>query len=166
VAVSTSSSESDAHSWGGEHSLDQVPEEARVSTAAHQFWIWAGANIAPINWVLGALGIVLGLSLADVILVLVIGNLIGMALFGFFVLMGQRTGVTQMVLSRSAFGRRGAYLPTAIQFCIATGWCAINTWIVLDLVTSLFGELGIDGGTGLRIAVVLVIMVLQVLIAA
>jgi len=37
--------------------------------------------------------------------------------------MSQRTGVTQMVLSRSAFGRRGAYLPTAIQFCIATGWC-------------------------------------------
>jgi NCS1 family nucleobase:cation symporter-1 len=82
------------------------------------------------------------------------------------VLMGQRTGVTQMVLSRSAFGRRGAYLPTAIQFCIATGWCAVNTWIVLDLVTSLFGELGIDGGTGLKIAVVLVIMALQVLIAA
>jgi NCS1 family nucleobase:cation symporter-1 len=166
VAVSTSSSESDASSWGGEHSLDQVPEQARVSTAAHQFWIWAGANIAPINWVLGALGVVLGLSLTDVILVLVLGNLIGMAVFGFFVLMGQRTGVTQMVLSRSAFGRRGAYLPTAIQFCIATGWCAINTWIVLDLVTSLFGELGIDGGTGLKIAVVLVIMALQVLIAA
>jgi NCS1 family nucleobase:cation symporter-1 len=166
VAVSTSRSDSDAPEWGGEHSLDPVPDGARSSTAGHQFWIWAGANIAPINWVLGALGIALGLSLADVILVLVIGNLIGMATFGFFVLMGQRTGVTQMVLSRSAFGRRGAYLPTAIQFCIATGWCAINTWIVLDLVTSLFGELGIEGGTGLKIAVVLGIMLLQVLIAA
>ena len=152
--------------WAGEHSLEPVPEEARSSTAAHQFWIWAGANIAPINWVLGALGIVLGLSLADTILVLVLGNLIGMAVFGFFVLMGQRTGVSQMVLSRSAFGRRGAYLPTAFQFVIATGWCAINTWIVLDLVTSLFGELGIDGGNGLKIATVLVIMTLQVLIAA
>jgi purine-cytosine permease-like protein len=71
-----------------------------------------------------------------------------------------------MVLGRSAFGRRGAYLPTAIQFFIATGWCAINTWIVLDLVNSLFGELGIDGGNGLKIVVVLVIMTLQVLIAA
>lgn len=155
-----------SHSWEGEHSLDPVPEEARSSTAAHQFWIWAGANIAPINWVLGALGIVLGLSLSDVILVLVVGNAIGMATFGFFVLMGQRTGVTQMVLSRSAFGRRGAYLPTAFQFVIATGWCAINTWIVLDLVTSLFAEIGIEGGKGLKIVTVLVIMALQVLIAA
>ncbi len=152
--------------WHGEHSLAPVPDEFRSSTASYQFWIWAGANIAPINWVLGALGIVLGLSLADTVTVLVVGNVIGMAVFGFFVLMGQRTGVSQMVLSRSAFGRRGAYLPTAFQFVIATGWCAINTWIVLDLVTSLFGEIGIDGGNGLKIVTVLVIMALQVLIAA
>ncbi|MCW2760501.1 MAG: cytosine permease [Marmoricola sp.] len=166
MATTAAHHENAGESWAGEHSLAPVPEEARSSTAAHQFWIWAGANIAPINWVLGALGIVLGLSLADVITVLVIGNAIGMATFGFFVLMGQRTGVTQMVLSRSAFGRRGAYLPTAFQFVIATGWCAINTWIVLDLVTSLFGEIGIDGGRGLKIVTVLVIMTLQVLIAA
>ena len=78
MAVSTSSSESDASSWGGEHSLDQVPEQARVSTAAHQFWIWTGANIAPINWVLGALGdLARALSLGRRIRVLVLGNLIG-----------------------------------------------------------------------------------------
>lgn len=167
--MSTTASPRDAAAhgaWTGEHSLAPVPDEARSSTAAHQFWIWTGANIAPINWVLGALGIILGLSLADVILVLVVGNIVGMAAFGFFVLMGQRTGVTQMVLSRSAFGRRGAYLPTAFQFLIATGWCAINTWIVLDLVTSLFAEIGIEGGNGLKIVTVLVIMALQVLIAA
>ncbi|MDX6324981.1 MAG: nucleobase:cation symporter, family [Nocardioidaceae bacterium] len=166
MSTATPPAENHAHEWVGEHSLAPVPDDARTSKASHQFWIWAGANIAPINWVLGALGIVLGLSLADTITVLVIGNVIGMATFGFFVLMGQRTGVTQMVLSRSAFGRRGAYLPTAFQFVIATGWCAINTWIVLDLVTSLFGVLGIDGGKGLQVITVLVIMGLQVLIAA
>ena len=164
--MATTTSAHHTSDWSGEHSLAPVPDEARSSTASHQFWIWAGANIAPINWVLGALGIALGLSLFDVILVLVLGNVIGMGVFGFFVLMGQRTGVTQMVLSRSAFGRRGAYLPTAFQFLITIGWCAINTWIVLDLVTSLFGEIGIDGGRGLKIAAVLVIMATQVLIAA
>ena len=46
-----------------EHTLMPIPENARTSTVAHQFWIWMGANIAPINWVLGALGIYLGLSL-------------------------------------------------------------------------------------------------------
>jgi NCS1 nucleoside transporter family len=149
-----------------EHELLPIPDEARTSTASAQFWIWAGANIAPINWFLGTLGIALGLGLSDVIVVLVLGNVIGMAVFGFFVLMGQRTGVSQMVLSRASFGRRGAYLPAAIQGLIAIGWCAINTWIVLDLVIALFGELGYDGGRGFKIVVALFIMALQVVIAA
>jgi toxin CptA len=149
-----------------EHQLLPIPDDARTSTVAHQFWIWAGANLAPINWVLGALGIGLGLSLVDTVIVLVVGNLIGMAVFGFFVLMGQRTGVSQMVLSRAAFGRRGAYLPAAIQGLIAVGWCAINTWIILDLVVALCAKLGYHGGTGLKIVVALLVMAVQVFIAA
>jgi NCS1 family nucleobase:cation symporter-1 len=149
-----------------EHELLPVPDEARTSTAASQFWIWAGANIAPINWVLGALGISLGLSLADTVTVLVAGNVIGMAVFGFFVLMGQRTGVSQMVLARAAFGRRGAYLPAAIQGLISAGWCAVNTWIVLDLVVALLGKLGVHGGIGVKIVIALLVMAAQVAIAA
>jgi NCS1 family nucleobase:cation symporter-1 len=149
-----------------QHALDPVTDEQRESTAMHQFWIWAGANIAPINWVLGALGIVLGLGFADTVLVLVLGNVVGMATFGFFVLMGQKTGVSQMVLSRSAFGRRGAYLPAIIQGVTSAGWCAINTWIVLDLVVALLGEFGIDGGVAVKILIVLVVMSIQTWIAA
>ena len=149
-----------------EHTLVPIPENARTSTVAHQFWIWMGANIAPINWVLGALGIYLGLSLWQTVGVLVIGNLIGMAVFGFFVLMGQQTAVSQMVLSRAAFGRRGAYLPAALQGLLAIGWCAINTWIILDLVVALFDKIGIHGGDGLKITVAILIMAIQVWLAA
>jgi nucleobase:cation symporter-1, NCS1 family len=149
-----------------EHTLIPIPEHARTSTVAHQFWIWTGANIAPINWVLGALGIFLGLSLWQTIAVLVIGNLIGMSIFGFFVLMGQQTAVSQMVLSRAAFGRRGAYLPALMQGLLAVGWCAINTWIILDLVIALFDKIGIHGGDGLKIGVAIVIMAIQVWLAA
>src|SRR5437762_11345737 len=97
------------------HGIEPVPERDRTSTPIQQFWIWAGANIAPINWVLGALGIVLGLSLVETIIIVVLGNLVGCALFGTFCVMGHRTGVNQMVLSRSAFGRRGAYIPGVAQ---------------------------------------------------
>jgi NCS1 family nucleobase:cation symporter-1 len=96
----------------------------------------------------------------------VLGNLVGMGVFGFFVLMGQRTGVSQMVLTRSAFGRRGAYLPAIVQGVTSAGWCAINTWIVLDLVVALLGQLGIEGGVGMKIAIVAVVMSLQTWIAA
>ena len=94
-----------------EHGIEPIPVQDQTSTPWRQFWIWAGANLAPINWVLGALGIILGLSLVETLLVLVIGNLVGCALFGLFCIMGHRTGVNQMVLSRAAFGRRGATCP-------------------------------------------------------
>ncbi len=144
------------------NSIAPVPEEYRDATALDQFWIWGGANIAPINWVLGALGIVLGLGFWETVIVLAVGNAIGVTIFGAFVLMGQRTGVTQMVLSRSAFGRRGAYLPAFFQVIIATGWIAINTWIILDLGVALLKQLGLPETALVKIILVLFLMAIQV----
>ena len=39
------------------HSIEPIPEADKDSTGPQQMWIWSGANIAPINWALGALGI-------------------------------------------------------------------------------------------------------------
>ncbi|MGH3120908.1 MAG: cytosine permease, partial [Streptosporangiaceae bacterium] len=148
--------------------MQQIPEEARTTRVGGQFWIWCGANIAPINWVLGALGIDLGLGLRDTVLVLAVGNLIGMAAFGFFVLLGQRTGTTAIVLSRGPFGRVGNYLPAAIHTVVPLIWCALNTWIVLDLVMALLGKLGVVNPAlpnyGARILVAGLIMLVQVVI--
>lgn len=158
-----------SHPGDFEEVLQPIQEEARTTRVSGQFWIWAGANIAPINWVLGALGIHLGLGLSDTLVVLVAGNLVGMLLFGLFVLLGQRTGVTGMVLSRAAFGRLGGYVPAVIQALLAVGWCAVNTWIILDLVMALFGKLGLVDPAApnyaAKIAVAAVIMAVQVLIS-
>jgi NCS1 family nucleobase:cation symporter-1 len=147
------------------HGIEPIPDADRDSTPIQQFWIWAGANIAPINWFLGALGITLGLSLLETILVITIGNLAGCALFGLFCVMGHRTGVNQMVLSRSAFGRRGAYIPGVAQLLLTMGWVGVNTWVVLDLVMGVLNEIGISGGTGLKYAIGFVLMAAQVVIA-
>src|SRR5580765_4357553 len=56
--------------------LRPVPDSGRESTAMHQFWIWAGANLALINWFLGSLGILIGVSFAETVLVLVLSNVI------------------------------------------------------------------------------------------
>lgn len=149
-----------------EHGIEPVRAEDRTSTPGMQFWIWAGANIAPINWILGALGIILGLSLVETLLVLVIGNVIGCAFFGLFCVMGSRTGVNQMVLSRAAFGRRGAYLPAAVQLLMTMGWLGVNTWVVLDLVLGIFRHMGYHHpGMGTKYAVGIGIMAVQVVIA-
>jgi NCS1 nucleoside transporter family len=149
-----------------EHGIEPVRPEDRTSTPSRQFWIWAGANIAPINWILGALGIILGLSLVETILVLVVGNVVGCAFFGLLCVIGHRTGVNQMVLSRVAFGRRGAYLPAAVQLLMTMGWLGVNTWVVLDLVLGIFKHMGYDNpGTGTKYAVGIGIMAVQVVIA-
>ncbi|MCU1404727.1 MAG: cytosine permease, partial [Glaciihabitans sp.] len=152
-----------------EESLQPIPTGQRTARMSGQFWIWAGANIAPINWVLGALGNQMGLGLWDTMTVLIIGNAVGMSVFGLFVLLGQRTGVTGLVLSRAVFGRRGNYVPAAIQSVVVIGWCAVNTWIVLDLVMALFGKLGWvnpdEPNYGWKIAVAALIMAIQVAIS-
>src|ERR1700745_992414 len=108
------------------HNIEPIPDADKDSTGPQQMWIWAGANIAPINWALGALGIVLNLWLWETIAVVVLGNALGCGIFAAFTVMGHKTGVNQMVLGRSAFGRRGAYLPSALMFLMTLGWIGVN----------------------------------------
>jgi nucleobase:cation symporter-1, NCS1 family len=147
------------------HGIRPIPATSRDSTPLEQFWIWTGANLAPINWVLGALGITLGLSLLETLAVIAIGNLVGCAAFGLFNVIGHRTAVNQMVLGRAPFGRRGAVIPGIVQGLLTMAWVGVNTWVVLDLALAVLGELGITGGSGLKVAVAVLIMVIQLALA-
>src|SRR5262244_3128537 len=125
------------------HSIEPIPEADKDSTGPQQMWIWAGANIAPINWALGALGIVLGLGPWETIAVVVLGNIVGCAIFAAFTVMGQKTGVNQMVLQRSAFGRRGAYLTSALMFLMTPGWIGVNTYFPVKIPVAILWQFGI-----------------------
>lgn len=144
------------------HSIEPIPEADKDSTGWQQLWIWAGANIAPINWILGALGIVLGLGLWETILIVVVGNIIGCAIFASMTVMGHKTGVNQMVLSRSAFGRRGGYLSSWMQFLMTMGWIGVNTYFPVLLAVGILGHFGIKDSFGVKFLVVTVIMIIQV----
>src|SRR5947208_6949510 len=146
------------------HAIEPIPEADRDSTGLQQMWIWAGANIAPINWALGALGIVLKLGLWETIAVIVLGNIVGCAIFAAFTVMGHKTGVNQMVLGRSAFGRRGAYLPSALMFLMTLGWIGVNTYFPVKIAVAILGQFGIGDTWLTNFVVVTVVMVIQVLI--
>lgn len=146
------------------HSIEPIPDADRDSTGPQQMWIWAGANIAPVNWALGALGIILKLGLLETIAVIVIGNLFGCAIFGAFTVMGHKTGVNQMVLSRSAFGRRGAYLPSLLMFLMTLGWIGVNTYFPVKISMAILGQFGIADTWTANFIVITIVMVLQVVI--
>ena len=146
------------------HSIEPIPEVDKDSTGPQQMWIWAGANIAPINWALGALGIVLKLGLWETIAVVVLGNIVGCAIFAAFTVMGHKTGVNQMVLSRSAFGRRGAYLPSLLMFLMTLGWIGVNTYFPVKIAVAILGQFGIGDTWLINLVVITVVMVVQVMI--
>src|SRR5438874_10528918 len=144
------------------HSVEPIPERDKDSTGPQQMWIWAGANIAPINWALGALGIILKLGLWETIAVIVVGNIIGCAIFAAFTVMGHKTGVNQMVLSRSAFGRRGAYLPSLLMFLMTLGWIGVNTYFPVKISMAILGQFGIAETAVTIFIVMTLVMVIQV----
>jgi NCS1 nucleoside transporter family len=144
------------------HSIEPIPDADRDSTGLQQMWIWAGANIAPVNWALGALGIILKLGLWETIAVIVIGNIFGCAIFAAFTVMGHKTGVCQMVLSRSAFGRRGAYLPSVLMFLMTLCWIGVNTYFPVKIGIAILGQFGIPDNYLVTFIVITLIMVLQV----
>src|SRR5438270_10713589 len=143
------------------HSIEPIPDNDRDSTGPQQMWIWAGANIAPINWALGALGIILKLGLWETIAVIVLGNIVGCAIFAAFTVMGHKTGVNQMVLSRSAFGRRGAYLPSALMFLMTLGWIGVNTYFPVKIAVAILGQFGIPDTVFVTFVVITVVVLLQ-----
>jgi nucleobase:cation symporter-1, NCS1 family len=143
------------------HGIEAIPAKSRDCSPWELFWIWSGANIAPINWVLGALGITLGLNLIETLVVVALGNILGCAVFGVFNVIGHRTAVNQMVLGRAPFGLKGAIVPGVVQFFLTMGWVGVNTWVVLDLVLAVLAEFGITGGAWLEFTVAGAIMVVQ-----
>src|ERR1700751_1611019 len=138
------------------HSIKPIPDADRDSTGLQQMWIWAGANIAPVNWALGALGIILKLGLLETIAVIVIGNFVGCAIFAAFTVMGHKTGVNQMVLSRSAFGRRGAYLPSVLMFLMTLGWIGVYTYFPVKIAVAILGQFGISDTLATNMVVITV----------
>src|SRR5712691_6631393 len=144
------------------HSIEPIPDADRDSTGLQQMWIWAGANIAPVNWALGALGIVLKLGLWETIAVIVLGNLVGCAIFATFTVMGHKTGVNQMVLSRSVFGVRGAYLPSILMFLMTLCWIGVNTYFPVKISVAILGQFGIPDNWFVEIVVITLVMALQV----
>jgi len=69
-----------------------------------------------------------------------------------------------MVLCRSAFGRRGAYLPSALMFLMTLGWIGVNTYFPVKIAVAILGQFGVSDSWATNLVVVTVVMVLQVLI--
>jgi NCS1 family nucleobase:cation symporter-1 len=130
--------EHEAPQWG----IRPVPAALRRLRAFDLAVLWGDLSIGLLVLVSGAL-LVPALGAPRALLAIVVGSLIGCLPLAFVGLAGAREGVPGMVLFRPVLGRRGSYVPSAINLVQLVGWTAFEVWAmgrVADAVGSdLFG---------------------------
>jgi len=121
------------------------------------FPFWFGANATLYSFLVGFLGIeVLRLPVNIALAGVVLGTVLGSIPFALLSIVGPATGYPQIAQSRSSFGRRGAYLPAALNWFSTTGWSAV-TFILGGLAISLFLPIPFALGVAIFAAIQIVV---------
>jgi putative hydroxymethylpyrimidine transporter CytX len=89
--------------------------------------LWGDLSVGLLVMVTGAL-LVPALGLAEALLAVVVGGVIGCVPLALVGLAGSREGVPTMVLLRPVLGARGSLLPTALNVLQLVGWTAVEFW--------------------------------------
>ena len=122
--------------WG----IEPVPERLRTLGLADQPALWGNLGVSLLVLVIGAL-LVPALTLRDALLAILVGGLIGNAMVGTAGLIGADARVPSMVLLRAPLGRRGSYVPTALNALQCLGWATFELIIIAAAASALSDEL-------------------------
>jgi putative hydroxymethylpyrimidine transporter CytX len=123
-------------SWG----IDPVPERLRVLGAWDTGLLWGNLGVSLLVVVAGA-ALVPALSLPDALLAIAIGCIVGNLMLGVAGAIGADARVPGMVLLRAPLGRRGSYVPTAINVLQGIGWTVFELLIIATAAAALSEEL-------------------------
>ena len=119
--------------------IEHVPESGRHGTAMRAFTVWFAANLGAAGFAIGVLAVWgFGLTLAQAIPVILISNIVGGFVLGMTASMGPELGFPQMFISRSAFGRKGNYLPAGLNWISTIGWFTFNTILGAMALVAIF----------------------------
>ncbi|KAK9048343.1 hypothetical protein SSX86_032694 [Deinandra increscens subsp. villosa] len=91
--------------------------------------LWVGLVVGVPTYYLAGSLVDLGMAWWQGILTVVAANIITFIALGLTGHPGTRYGIPFPVLARSAFGIRGAHIPTLLRGLVACGWYGIETWI-------------------------------------
>src|SRR5204863_5913416 len=137
-----------APSWG----IEPVPERLRVLGILDGFLLWANLSVSLLVIVAGAFLVLpasefgLALSLPEAIGAIVAAAIVGNVLLGLGGLIGADARVPTMVLMRAPLGRRGSYLPTALNIAQCLGWSVFELIIIATGASALSEQLLSFGG--------------------
>jgi len=134
--------------WG----IEPVPERLRTLGLWDLTVLWGNLGVSLLVLVIGAL-LVPALSLRDALLAILVGGVIGNAMVGAAGMIGADARVPSMVLLRAALGRRGSYVPTALNALQCLGWATFELIIIAAAASALSDEvIGVEAKPAWTIA--------------
>ncbi|MBF4614549.1 purine-cytosine permease family protein [Curtobacterium sp. VKM Ac-1376] len=142
--------------------LDVIAEADRKGTPRGLFWPWFAANISVLGLSYGSFVLDFGISLAQATIVSVVGVAFSFLLCGIVAIAGKRGSAPTMVLSRAAFGVRGNRLPSFLSWILTVGWETSLAAAAVLATSTVFTELGWDGGAVTKLVALLVVAALVI----
>jgi nucleobase:cation symporter-1, NCS1 family len=132
-----------APAWG----IEPVPERLRTLGLWDLTVLWGNLGVSLLVLVIGSL-LVPALTLRDALLAVLVGGLIGNAMVGTAGMIGADARVPSMVLLRAPLGRRGSYIPTALNALQCLGWATFELIIIAAAASALSDEVfGVEART-------------------
>src|SRR5262245_2158091 len=122
------------------YGIEPVPLERREMGGWATFVLWADLGVSFLVMVVGMF-LVPGLGLAQALLAILIGAVIGNTLLGLGAIVGSDTGAPTMVLLRSPLGIRGSYVPTVLNIIQLIGWAALEVIVMAQALDVLLDRL-------------------------
>ncbi len=101
--------------------------------------LWIGMSVVITTYTLAGGFIEAGMNWWQAMITILLGNTIVLIPMILNAHAGTKYGVSFPVLSRAAFGTRGANIPAMLRAIVACGWFGIQTWIGGTAIDALFG---------------------------
>jgi NCS1 family nucleobase:cation symporter-1 len=120
--------------WG----ITPVPERLRTLSVLDLGLLWGNLGVSLLVLVAGSL--LAGLGLRAALGAIVVGAVLGCALLGLAGLVGAERRLPGMVLLRAPLGRRGSYLPTALNVLQNLGWATFELIVIAAAANALAAE--------------------------
>ena len=108
--------------------IDIIPKSERTVGFWDLFVIWAGFSIIMTNFLLGALGV--GIGIGPAMIAHMFGILIVAGVVWLGTIIGSEQGIAGTVAMRSAFGINGRYIASIVMFIVGVGWFGVQTGMV------------------------------------
>src|SRR3989449_4806274 len=123
--------------WG----VEPVPHGLRVLRTFDLFVLWSSLGIGLLVLAAGTLLIFgSGLTLGESAIVALLGSVLGSLMLAAAAHHGSRAGVPTMVSLRPVLGRRGSYIPTALNVFQLLGWATFELLVMGIAAATLTGD--------------------------